>query len=83
MNDFPKIVRDFKHVADFVVVYVCEAHPTDEWDWHVSFLLTSVYALVNTNLTTTTNLDLLERELKKFEIPTGATSVGTSYPPRY
>ena len=36
MNNFTKVVREFEDVADFVVVYICEAHPTDEWRWNVS-----------------------------------------------
>ncbi|CAH3038451.1 unnamed protein product [Porites evermanni] len=24
----------FQDVADFVIVYICEAHPTDEWRWN-------------------------------------------------
>lgn len=36
MNNFTKVVRDFEDVADFVIVYICEAHPTDEWRWNVS-----------------------------------------------
>lgn len=35
-NDFTKVVRDFSEVADFVVVYINEAHPTDGWRWNVS-----------------------------------------------
>ena len=37
MNDFAKIVPKFEEVADFVVVYICEAGPTDKWLWDVSF----------------------------------------------
>ena len=36
-NDFSEVVRDFEEVADFLIVYICEAHPTDEWRWNVSF----------------------------------------------
>ena len=35
-NDFTKVVRDFAEVADFLVVYISEAHPTDGWRWNVS-----------------------------------------------
>lgn len=37
-NDFSEVVRDFEEVADFLIVYICEAHPTDEWRWNVSFV---------------------------------------------
>lgn len=33
-NDFSEVVRDFEEVADFLIVYICEAHPTDEWRWN-------------------------------------------------
>jgi len=33
VHDLAKIVRDFEEVADFAIVYICEAHPTDEWYW--------------------------------------------------
>jgi len=36
-NDFTKVVRDFADVADFLVVYISEAHPSDGWRWNVSF----------------------------------------------
>ena len=36
MNNFTKVVREFEDVADFLIVYICEAHPTDEWRWNVS-----------------------------------------------
>ena len=36
LNNFTKVVREFEDVADFVIVYICEAHPTDEWRWNVS-----------------------------------------------
>lgn len=39
LNDFINVVRDFEEVADFLIVYICEAHPTDEWRWNVSFRL--------------------------------------------
>ncbi|KAL9989038.1 hypothetical protein ACROYT_G003546 [Oculina patagonica] len=29
-----KVVREFEDVADFLIVYICEAHATDEWRWH-------------------------------------------------
>lgn len=41
MNNFTKVVRDFEDVAEFVIVYICEAHPTDEWRWNVSEFLFS------------------------------------------
>lgn len=35
-NDFTKVVREYADVADFMVVYISEAHPTDGWRWNVS-----------------------------------------------
>ena len=37
-NDFTKVVREFGDVADFLVVYISEAHPSDGWRWNVSDL---------------------------------------------
>lgn len=37
-NDFSKVVREFADVADFLVVYISEAHPTDGWRWNVSII---------------------------------------------
>lgn len=48
MNNFTKVVRDFEDVAEFVIVYICEAHPTDEWRWNVSVLF-CFRALLATN----------------------------------
>ncbi|CAH3191753.1 unnamed protein product [Porites evermanni] len=31
LHDFGEIVRDFSDVADFVIVYIEEAHPSDGW----------------------------------------------------
>ncbi len=31
LEDFRKLVRDYGHVADFVIVYIEEAHSTDGW----------------------------------------------------
>lgn len=33
---FNEIVRDFKDVADFAIIYISEAHPTDGWAFKVS-----------------------------------------------
>lgn len=38
-NDFSKVVREFADVADFLVVYISEAHPTDGWRWNVSVVI--------------------------------------------
>lgn len=38
-NDFSKVVREFADVADFLVVYISEAHPTDGWRWNVSIVI--------------------------------------------
>lgn len=35
-NDFTKVVQDFGDVADFLVIYIREAHPSDGWRWNVS-----------------------------------------------
>ena len=50
LNNFTNVVRGFQDVADFVIVYICEAHPTDEWRWNVSFCLfvSSVYYVIDT-----------------------------------
>ncbi|KAL4226761.1 Iodothyronine deiodinase [Mactra antiquata] len=31
MAEYNTLVQDFNHVADFVTVYISEAHPLDEW----------------------------------------------------
>ncbi len=31
LEDFRKLVQDYGHAVDFAVVYLREAHPTDEW----------------------------------------------------
>lgn len=31
MKDFEKVVRKFDKTADFLTVYISEAHPTDDW----------------------------------------------------
>ena len=33
---FNEIVRDFKDVADFAIIYISEAHPTDGWAFKVN-----------------------------------------------
>lgn len=38
-NDFTKVVREYSDVADFLVVYISEAHPIDGWKWSVSLLI--------------------------------------------
>ena len=40
LRQFNEIARDFTDVADFVVVYIEEAHPTDGWAFKVRFLKT-------------------------------------------
>lgn len=39
LHDFGEIVRDFSDVADFVIVYIEEAHPSDGWALKVSLSL--------------------------------------------
>lgn len=36
LRDFGDIVRDFADVADFVIVYIEEAHPSDGWAFKVN-----------------------------------------------
>lgn len=33
LEEFKQLVRDFSGVADFLVVYVAEAHSTGQWKW--------------------------------------------------
>ena len=35
LQQFNEIVRDFRDVADFVIIYVEEAHPSDGWAFKV------------------------------------------------
>lgn len=37
---FRKIVEDFADVADFAIIYIAEAHPSDGWCFNVSFVKT-------------------------------------------
>uniref|UniRef100_A0AAY5EAU5 Iodothyronine deiodinase n=1 Tax=Electrophorus electricus TaxID=8005 RepID=A0AAY5EAU5_ELEEL len=34
LDEFRQLVRDFRDVADFLVVYIAEAHATDRWAFH-------------------------------------------------
>ena len=36
VKDFETVVHNFDKVADFLTVYISEAHPTDDWRWNVS-----------------------------------------------
>lgn len=36
LRDFGEIVRDFSDIADFIIVYIEEAHPSDGWALKVS-----------------------------------------------
>lgn len=36
LREFGKIVEEYKSVADFLTIYIEEAHPTDEWRLKVS-----------------------------------------------
>lgn len=38
LRDFGEIVHDFSDVADFVIVYIEEAHPSDGWALKVSLI---------------------------------------------
>ena len=54
-NDFTKVVQDFGDVADFLVIYIREAHPSDGWSWNVSnsgffFVLSNVIVVNNLNI---------------------------------
>ncbi|KAK3098255.1 hypothetical protein FSP39_017648 [Pinctada imbricata] len=31
LDDFCSVVRDYSSVADFIIIYILEAHPIDEW----------------------------------------------------
>ncbi|KAG7514170.1 type I iodothyronine deiodinase [Solea senegalensis] len=31
LDEFKQLVKDFSDVADFLVIYIAEAHSTDEW----------------------------------------------------
>lgn len=45
LHEFGEIVRDFADIADFVIVYIEEAHPSDGWAFKVSscrFVVTNV-----------------------------------------
>lgn len=33
LEEFKQLVRDFSGVADFLVVYLAEAHSTGQWKW--------------------------------------------------
>ena len=35
LNEFNSITRDFSDIADFLVIYISEAHPTDGWAFKV------------------------------------------------
>ncbi|MED6250731.1 Type I iodothyronine deiodinase [Ataeniobius toweri] len=37
LDEFKQLVRDFRDVADFLVVYVAEAHSTDGWSFGNNF----------------------------------------------
>lgn len=37
LHDFQKMAKDFSQIADFCVVYIEEAHPSDGWALKVSF----------------------------------------------
>lgn len=39
LDDFQKMAKEFNQVADFCVVYIEEAHPSDGWALKVSFCL--------------------------------------------
>lgn len=37
LDEFKQLVRDFRDVADFLVVYIAEAHSTDGWAFTNNF----------------------------------------------
>lgn len=43
LKEFGEIVERFGDVADFVTVYIEEAHPTDEWSFKVSKKKTTTF----------------------------------------
>ena len=42
LQTFSKIIEDFADVADFVIIYTAEAHPSDGWCFNVSFFKTVI-----------------------------------------
>ena len=36
-DDFVELVKEFQSVADFLTIYIEEAHPTDEWAFHNNY----------------------------------------------
>ena len=38
LQTFSNIIEDFADVADFAIIYIAEAHPTDGWSFNVSFV---------------------------------------------
>ena len=47
LRDFGEIVHDFSNIADFVIVYIEEAHPSDGWALKVrSSLLTGTIIFI-------------------------------------
>ena len=37
LQAFSKLIKDFADVADFAIIYIAEAHPSDGWYFNVSF----------------------------------------------
>ena len=46
MNKYRKMVKDFSAVADFLIVYVEEAHPIDGWAFKVWILITKAVSFL-------------------------------------
>lgn len=43
LEEFKQLVKDFAGVADFLVVYIAEAHSTGQWDVITGGLLGPVF----------------------------------------
>ena len=39
LKEFARMVKEFGHVADFLIVYIEEAHPSDGWKFEVRLVL--------------------------------------------
>mgnify|MGYP001793794578 CR=1 FL=1 len=42
LKEFSQMAYEYRHVADFLIVYIAEAHPTDGWRFEVRTMAPSV-----------------------------------------
>ena len=42
-TDFVKVIHEFANVADFLIIYLEEAHPNDGWRFNVSRAFSCFY----------------------------------------